>query len=121
MRKGDQNPVVSDNASMREMLFRLTTFRVGAISVVGEQGEFLGLITDYDVRKSLEDGNEFFSLRPTQIMNAHPFSASPEMRAVEALNLMRQREKPIAVLPVIDSDGIVVGMVHLHDLISAGL
>lgn len=121
MRKGDQNPVIPATGTVKEMLILITEFRVGAISIVGPAGELLGLVTDYDIRAALESGQNLFSMEISEIMNPSPAVLYNDAKAVEALEMMRHRSKPTAVLPVLNRDAKVVGMVHLHDLISAGL
>jgi arabinose-5-phosphate isomerase len=121
MRKGNDNPTITAERPVREMLAQITAYGVGAISVVDPAGGLLGLVTDYDIRKALESEQKIFDLRITDLMNASPVVVYSDQKAVEALETMRQRKKPPAVLPVIDRDQKVVGMIHLHDLISAGL
>ena len=121
MRKGDENPVIALDRSIKEMLVKITSFRVGAISVVGRKGELLGLVTDYDIRKALESERDISSLTIREMMNPAPAVIFSDERALDAFELMKRRDKPTAVLPVVDRDRKVVGMVHLHDLISAGL
>jgi arabinose-5-phosphate isomerase len=121
MRKDDQNPVIDVDQSVKEMLVQITAFRVGAISVIAGSGELRGLVTDYDIRKALESDHNIFSMKISEIMNASPEWVFDDVKAVEALEMMRQRNKPTAVLPVLSRTEHVVGMIHLHDLISAGL
>ena len=121
MGPGGNNPVIGIDMPLKEMLVRITSFRVGAISVVDESGTLAGLVTDYDIRKALESGRDFLSLSIPDVMNATPETISPESKAIDALEFMKNRDKPIAVVPVVDSDQKVVGMIHLHDLIAAGL
>jgi arabinose-5-phosphate isomerase len=121
MRKEEQNPVIGIDQSIKEMLIRITAFRVGAISVIAETGELLGLVTDYDIRKALESDLPVLSLKISEVMNTSPEWIFEDVKAVEALEMMRQRNKPTAILPVLSRSGKVVGMIHLHDLISAGL
>jgi arabinose-5-phosphate isomerase len=121
MRGKDQNPVIPATATIREMLGAITTFRVGAICVVDSSKKLLGLVTDYDVRKALETHENLFSMKIPDLMNASPDVVFSTDRAVDALELMRSRSKPTAVLPVLDSNRCVVGMVHLHDLVAAGI
>src|SRR5262249_14155817 len=121
MRNSGDRPVIPIHASIKEMLVAITAFHVGAICVTDHEGKLLGLVTDYDVRKMLEMGRDIFALRIADIMNASPEVAYATDRAVYALERMRARSKPIAVLPVLNSDDRVVGLVHLHDLVAAGL
>ena len=121
MRKGADNPIVPVHQTIKEMLARITSFRVGAINIVNDKGELAGLVTDYDIRKALESQQDIFSLRITDVMNPHPAVILSTEKAVRALEIMRDRGKPTAVLPVVDEMRKAVGMLHLHDLISAGL
>jgi arabinose-5-phosphate isomerase len=116
-----QKPIIHINASVREMLVAITAFHVGAICVTDEQERLLGLVTDYDVRKMLETGQDIFAMHISGIMNSSPEVAHGTDRAIDALDKMRSRTKPIAVLPVLDADRRILGIVHLHDLIAAGL
>jgi arabinose-5-phosphate isomerase len=118
---GSGKPVICINASVKEMLVAITAFHVGAICVTDDYGRLLGLVTDYDVRRMLETGQDIFGLKISEIMNPSPAIALGSDRAVDALDKMRSRSKPIAVLPVVGADQRVLGIVHLHDLIAAGL
>ena len=94
----------------------------GLLQPVDEEwDELVGLVTDYDIRRVLESEQNIFSLNIADIMNAKPAVVLAGEKAVRALEIMRDRKKPTAVLPVIDDSRKAVGMIHLHDLISAGL
>jgi arabinose-5-phosphate isomerase len=121
MRKADQNPIVAQTASVQEMLVQITAFRVGAISVIDDDQRLKGLVTDYDIRKMLQSRRDIFSMTITEVMNSKPSFLYADEKAIDALDCMRQRTKPTAVMPVLDRQERVVGMIHLHDLISAGL
>ncbi len=121
MHQGDENPVVGVDTSMRQTLVNMTAFHVGAVSVVDGDGRLLGLVTDYDIRRALESDSDVFALAITDVMNSLPDVVYEDQKAMDALDKMRQRNKPTAVLPVLDRNRNVVGMVHLHDLIAAGL
>ena len=95
--------------------------RVGAVSVVDQNGELLGLVTDYDIRKALESGRDLMSLKIPEMMNPSPDVVFSDDKAVDALQKMKGRDKPTAIMPVLNRNNKVVGMIHLHDLISAGL
>jgi arabinose-5-phosphate isomerase len=121
MRPSSDKPVIHIQTSVKEMLVAITTFHVGAICVADEQERLLGLVTDYDVRKMLETGQDIFAMKISDIMNTTPEVAYSTDRAVDALERMRARTKPIAVLPVLNPDRRILGIIHLHDLIAAGL
>ena len=122
MRAGENNPVIQAEDTVRNMLSQITGKRSGAVSVVDGQGQLLGLITDYDIRKVLEQGLDVFSVRLTDIMNKGVTHIYSDEMAVAALNLMENRDKPFLLLPVLDREtGKVVGMIHIHDLVARGL
>jgi len=122
MRSGKDNPAVGLDGTTREMFSELTRKRTGAVSVIDEKGQLMGLITDYDIRTALEKGFDVFSMTNGEVMNPNVTSIFSDEKAVTALELMENRDKPFLVLPVLDrTSGAVVGMVHLHDLVSRGL
>lgn len=121
MRKGEGNPVIDVAQSIRTMLCEMTSKRAGALSVINEQQQLLGLITDFDIRRTLEDGHDPLGLTIAEMMNAKPTWVYEDEKAITTLELMEKREKPISVLPVLNRQEKVVGMVHLHDFITRGL
>jgi arabinose-5-phosphate isomerase len=121
MRTGNENPVIHILRSVKEMIVQITAFRVGAISVIDDEQRLIGLVTDYDVRKALESERSIFELCIADLMNPNPAVMYSDAKAADALEFMRDRNKPTAVVPVIDNDRKVVGMIHIHDLITAGL
>ena len=78
-------------------------------------------MNDFDIRPALESPRDVLSLGIAEVMNASPKTIRANMRAVDTLEFMRRPDKPIAVVPVVDDAKIAVGMVHLHDLVQAGL
>ncbi|MFQ6026263.1 MAG: SIS domain-containing protein [Dehalococcoidia bacterium] len=122
MRSGPNNPVINATDTIQNMLYEITSKRTGAISVVDAEGQLLGLVTDYDIRVTLERGLDLFSLSITDIMNPQATYIFADEMAVRAFDMMENREKPFLVLSVLDRQtGKVAGMVHLHDLVAKGL
>ncbi len=112
--------------SLQAVISQLTSDGVGACWVRKPgQGERLsGLITDGDLRRALEQHPPmaWAQLRAAELMTADPITVGPELLAVEALERMeRNRRKPIGVLPVLDGQGPMLGLLRLHDLVQAGL
>jgi len=103
------------------MLCEMTSKRAGAVSVIDDEGRLLGLVTDFDIRRVLEGGKDLFALTIGEVMNPKPSWVYQDEKAFKALQFMEKREKPISVLPVLDRQEKVVGMIHIHDLISRGL
>lgn len=122
MRSGAENPAIRVTATTREMLVEMTSKRLGATSVVDDTGALLGLVTDYDIRRVLELGQDLFSMTIVDVMNSAPSYTFSDEKAVAALELMEHREKPFLLLPVLNRETRkVVGMIHLHDLFARGL
>ena len=122
MRGGKYNPTVSREDSIKTVLIRITEGQAGAVSVVDEDGRLAGIITDFDIRCVLESEKDIFDLSIADLMNPEPVSVEETTKAVDALSLMSSsRKKRTAVLPVVDEGNRVVGMLHLADLVSAGI
>ena len=99
----------------------MTSKRAGAVSVIDDQFRLLGIITDFDIRRTLEEGQDLFAMTIAEVMNEKPNLVYDDEKAVTALEFMEKREKPISVLPVLSRQEKVVGMIHLHDLIARGI
>ncbi len=121
MRTGAANPLVRLSDDIRTVLYEMTEKRAGAVSVIDEDARLLGLITDYDIRKVLESGKDVFRFSVEDVMNSKPSWVYEDEKAVKALEMMEKRQKPISVLPVLTRDEKVIGIIHIHDLISRGL
>ena len=72
MGSGNNNPVIHVSADARTMLSEITSKRAGAVSVRADDGHLVGLVTDYDVRKVLEPGDDLFAATVIEIMNPNP-------------------------------------------------
>ena len=121
MRTGARNAVVNQKATVQEMFSELTAKHLGAVSVVDDAGKLAGFVTDYDIRRVIGEGKNIFTMSIKDIMNPNPVRVNVDEKAFQALKIMEEREKPLAVLPVVDAGSIVHGMIHLHDLIDKGL
>ena len=122
MHAGSENPTVTLHQTVKEALFVITGKGLGATSIVDENGHLLGLITDGDIRRSLEKGHDFLDKKVDSLMTATPRTISADKLAAQALNLMESNKpKPITVLPVVDASARVIGMIHLTDLLRQGV
>lgn len=122
MHKGDNNPVIFENSSIKDALFAMTDKGLGAVSVIDENCMLQGLMTDGDVRRGLEKGINFLSLPVKEGMTKKPIVITPDKLAAEALHLMEKHvPHPITVLPVADNNGKSVGMIHITDLLRQGV
>lgn len=122
MHKGNDNPIISEKATIKDALFVMTDKGLGAVSIIGEDGCLLGIMTDGDVRRGLEKGAGFLTETVTEAMTRNPLVISPDKLAAEALHFMEKHEpRPITVLPVVDEQYRAVGMVHITDLLKQGV
>lgn len=123
MLTGDKIPLCSKNMSLMDALPELSNKRCGSILVVDDKRRLLGIFTDGDLRRAMQKEREgIFSQTIEQHMNAHPRTIAPHLLAWEAMQIMEANpEKRITVLPVVDETSIVVGLLHLHDIVQSGL
>lgn len=112
-------PQVSPEADLREIIYEISSKRLGATAVVDEDQTPLGMITDGDLRRMLGMDQSQRPSRAMDMASRSPQMIGEEELAVLALNQMRDRE--ISQLLVIDGQGRYAGMVHIHDLIREGL
>ena len=122
MHKEEDNPVIQAGKSVREALFVITSKGLGATSVITEEGTLLGLITDGDIRRGFEKGNEFLDQKVEDFMTRDPRTIMPGELVAKALHIMEShRPRPVTVLPVVDTDRHSIGMLHITDLLRRGM
>ncbi len=118
MHSGEALALCTPEASTEEILEKLTKKKLGAV-LVSSDGTLAGIITDGDVRRALKHKNRFFDFTANEIMTKNPSTISSNSFAQEALNLMENRPSQIAVLPVVDDQNRILGLVRLHDLVQS--
>jgi arabinose-5-phosphate isomerase len=123
MHSGEGNPTVGATATLLEVVSAISSGGLGAVSVVDVEGRLEGFVTDGDVRRALQNTNlsDLAKLTARDVMTQKPVVVSPEMLAHAALQLMENRPRQIAVLPVVEQDGRAVGLLRLHDIVRSGL
>ena len=125
MHGGSQNPTIAADAAWMEIISTITHYGLGAVNVIDSENRLAGIITDGDLRRSLQrlssTDTGFANIKCDHLMTRDPTVTSPEMLAFDALRLMEDRESQINVLPVVDGDGLCVGLVRLHDIVRSGL
>ena len=114
MHSGDAIPVVAPSTPMADVIFEMSSKRLG-ITTVQEQGQLRGVFSDGDLRRLLErEGGAAFSRTAGEAMNSNPRTIAPGEFAATALAILEERK--ITSLIVVDDDGAVAGVLHLHDL-----
>lgn len=123
MHGGAKNPTIALGAPWVDAVKAITAGGLGAVSVVDEAGRLAGVITDGDLRRAIQRSDEtsLSSLKSEELMTANPAVSSPELLAYHALQLMEDRPSQISVLPVVDKDGVCVGLIRVHDIVRSGL
>ena len=122
MHKGEENPTVLADTTVQEALFVITDKGLGAVSVVDKNGIMQGVLTDGDIRRGLSKGVDFLQRPVSELMTANPKTITEDKLAAQALHLMESNKpKPITVLPVLDENRKVIGLLHMTDLVRQGV
>ncbi|ULX57898.1 KpsF/GutQ family sugar-phosphate isomerase [Ectothiorhodosinus mongolicus] len=119
MHKNQRIPRVSEDAPMAQALMEITKKGLGMTTITDPQGQLLGVYTDGDLRRNLDQGMNVHDIRIGDVMTRQCKAARPDMLAVEALKLME--DHAISALPVVDAQGQLLGAIHMHDLLVAGV
>jgi arabinose-5-phosphate isomerase len=115
MTRGDEIPKVGEGALMKDVLFEMTRKRFGMTTVVDAGGRLRGVLSDGDLRRQMErHGVGAFDRTAEQCMTPEPVLIGRRDLATSALDLMERRK--ITALVIVDAEGTVDGVVHLHDL-----
>ncbi len=114
MRRGKEIPRVNLNSSVKEVIYEISSKKLGATLVIDETGNLKGIITDGDLRRAFERGFDLNS-RAKEIMTKKPKVIKEDLFAEEALKIME--ENKITVLPIVNNEGKVTGIIHLHDIL----
>ncbi|HEY0662422.1 MAG TPA: KpsF/GutQ family sugar-phosphate isomerase, partial [Lysobacter sp.] len=118
MHSGDDVPRIGADATISESLVEMSRKRLGMTAVVDADGRLLGLYTDGDLRRTLDDpAVDLRSTRIVEVMTRTPKTIGPEALAVEAAALMEAHK--IGGLLVVDAERRVVGALNIHDLLRA--
>lgn len=116
--KVNLKPAVLPAASLKEVIVEITQNRLGVTAVVDEHNTLKGIITDGDLRRMLEKTSDISTICAADILSPAPITISPQVMAVEALDLMQKKD--ISQL-VVAENGKYTGIIHLHDLIREGI
>lgn len=119
MVSGKEVPIVNTTTPMKETIIEMTSKRLGATCVIDESGKLVGIITDGDLRRLLQRTENVFALTAGEVMTKNPKVIKKDALAVTALQQMETYN--ITQLVVIDDDKKPIGMIHIHDLVKAGL
>lgn len=119
MHTGDAVPLAAPELPMDRALLLITEKRFGCLGVTGPDGRLVGILTDGDLRRAM--GPDLLGRHVGELMTVSPRTIGPDALAAEALRIMNAPERPITALFVVDAAGRPRGILHIHDLLRAGL
>jgi arabinose-5-phosphate isomerase len=125
MHKGEELPLVAPETPMRDVLMIMTSAKFGIAGyagVVDKKGSLVGIVTDGDLRRHMEQG--LLDKRAADVMTANPKTVAPEILASEALTFMNAKPPKVTYLFVVDTKDEQrrpVGFLSVHDILRAGL
>ncbi len=114
----DKIPVIGKDDSALKAIRILNEKNLGAVLIVNANQQVVGIVTDGDIRRSIAGDKGLNGLQARDIMTADPIAIDKGKQAADALSIMQRHE--ITVLPIVDGDKRLVGILHLHDLLGKG-
>ncbi len=120
MHRGAELPVVTETAPLAAVLSEMTAKRLGMTAVVDASGALVGIVTDGDVRRALERRRDVHALAARELMTRTPRTIAASALGAQAWALMEQH-RITALLVVADDGRTPAGVVHLHDVLRAGV
>ena len=119
MVKGKDIPVVKETTSFKDAIVEISSKRLGCTCVINKNKKLIGIITDGDIRRLLQKHQNISALLAKNAMNVKPKTITGEMLCQTALELMEKYS--ITQLVIVNEKKVPMGIVHLHDLVKAGL
>ena len=119
MHYGSQMPSVSPDDSMLMALREISEKGLGMTTVTNDHNQLVGVFTDGDLRRCLQKGMDINSADIGSVMSANPRRIKQSALAAQALNIMETHE--ITALIIVDESDVPVGVLHMHDLLKAGI
>lgn len=119
MHVGERLPQVNERASLQDALLEMTRKGLGATAIVGEGNILMGIFTDGDLRRTLEKNADLRGVKIVDVMTRNPRTMPPDKLAAEAAQLMQTRK--ITCVLIVDGENHLVGALHTHDLMRAGV
>jgi arabinose-5-phosphate isomerase len=114
----NSKPAVRKDTKIKEVIIDISKNRLGATVIIDDNNKVLGIITDGDIRRMLEQHDNIQHLIAQDIYHTNPATIAPSALALEALAIMEQKD--ISQLIVADNHQYI-GMIHIHDLMKEGI
>ncbi|MFC0685098.1 KpsF/GutQ family sugar-phosphate isomerase [Novosphingobium clariflavum] len=117
MRKGADLPTVAPDASVAEMIAVISAGCMGAVCVVDQDNRLLGLVVDGDVRRLIEARRDLYAARTADVMKTGPLVIGEDAVVADVLLLLQEAGRPLSVVPVVDGEGRLSGMIQSYELL----
>ncbi|MCL5991620.1 MAG: KpsF/GutQ family sugar-phosphate isomerase [Bacteroidetes bacterium] len=121
MHKGLALPIIKSKSLFKDSIIEISNKKLGCICVIDDNQKLIGIITDGDVRRMLQEFDDIRNLKVDDVMTKDPVTVGTDAFLNEALSIMEQRDSQINVLPVVDADKKCVGVIRVHDIIRSGI
>jgi arabinose-5-phosphate isomerase len=119
MVSGSDIPTITPTAALANAIFEMTHKGLGMTTIASEDRRLLGIFTDGDLRRAVENGTEFRTTPLTEVMTSDARTVHQELLAAEAMALMERHQ--ISALVVVDDQNTILGVVTLLALLKAGI
>lgn len=122
MHKGNEMPLLGENALMRDALLVMSEKMLGCVGIINDRGELTGIITDGDLRRwmSRDKSPDLILEKVTNVMTRNPKTISPDALIVDAVNMMNNTGRGITNIFAVQEQK-PVGVIHIHDCLKAGV
>ncbi len=117
--KINESPLVYSSDSVKDVIVEISSKRLGATAVLDENNKWIGIVTDGDIRRMLQDNDNIEKLTAKDIMSINPKIIDEDELAINAFNLME--ENSITQLMVVNYNNEYKGIIHLHDILKEGI
>lgn len=120
MHVGDELPRVEAHVPASAAILEMTAKKLGMTTVVDRRGRLVGVITDGDLRRFIQTrGGDFGASEAGELASRNPKTIGPDDLAARAVEMMERYS--ITTLVVVEGDGKIAGVIHLHDLLKHGI
>ncbi len=116
---GEKMPMVKDTEDFLNVIKIISDYGLGMTMILNSDGILTGVLTDGDIRRTVMNHTSLDGLKVNKVMTANPKKITQDAYAASALNLMEKFS--ITALPVVDDSNTPIGVIHVHDLLRAGV
>ena len=116
---GDKMPIVNSEDSFTSVIKSISEHKLGMAMIIDSDKKLAGVLTDGDIRRTIIKHSDTSGLKVKDVMTLNPKNITSEAYAASALNLMEKYS--ITALAVVDDNNVPVGVIHVHDLLRAGV